>query len=452
MLNRDEEIVGSHYTGTSSAVNAFNPIFAHSEQTASVQPAVSDIVRAEQDASERMPNRRRLLIYSHDSFGLGHLRRCRAIAHDLVDRYPQLTVLILSGSPIIGSFDFKSRVDFVRVPGVIKLKNGDYTSLKLNLNLSKTLEIRQSIITHTASIFDPDMFLVDKEPLGLRGEVEETLKLLNWRGKRCVIGLRDVMDEPRALDREWRRKGVLPGLHRYYRDIWVYGLPEIFDPISEITGMSRLADRVSFTGYIERSPSDADFASSGFQPPPQPYILVTAGGGGDGAGLIDWVIRAYESDPTIPHPALIIFGPFMHLEQRMAFQARVDRLPAVHATTFEAKPEALYQNAIGVVAMGGYNTFCEFLSFDKPALIVPRSEPRQEQLIRAERAARMGLLRFLPEGDNPRAEEMAAALHQIAEWPRPSKELRSRLLGGLDRIAELCAPVFEPTTRAASSA
>ncbi len=120
-----------------------------------------------------MPSRRRLLIYSHDSFGLGHLRRCRAIAHDLVDRYPQLTVLILSGSPIIGSFDFKSRVDFVRVPGVIKLKNGDYTSLKLNLNLSKTLEIRQSIITHTASIFDPDMFLVDKEPLGLRGEVEE---------------------------------------------------------------------------------------------------------------------------------------------------------------------------------------------------------------------------------------------------------------------------------------
>jgi predicted glycosyltransferase len=38
---------------------------------------------------------------------------------------PVLSVLILSGSPIIGSFDFKSRVDFVRVPGVIKLKNGD---------------------------------------------------------------------------------------------------------------------------------------------------------------------------------------------------------------------------------------------------------------------------------------------------------------------------------------
>jgi predicted glycosyltransferase len=27
---------------------------------------------------------KRVLIYSHDSFGLGHLRRCREIAHALV--------------------------------------------------------------------------------------------------------------------------------------------------------------------------------------------------------------------------------------------------------------------------------------------------------------------------------------------------------------------------------
>ncbi len=39
--------------------------------------------------------------------------------------------------------------------------------------------------------------------------------------------------------------------------------------------------------------------------------------------------------------------------------------------------------AIGVVAMGGYNTFCEILSFDKRAIIVPRTAPRMEQYIRA---------------------------------------------------------------------
>jgi predicted glycosyltransferase len=399
-----------------------------------------------------MQSSRRLLIYSHDSFGLGHLRRCRAIAHDLVDRFPKLSVLILSGSPIIGSFDFKSRVDFVRVPGVIKLKNGDYTSLKLNLNLSKTLEIRQSIITHTASIFDPDMFLVDKEPLGLRGEVEETLDLLTRRGRQCVLGLRDVMDEPHALYREWQRKGVFPALERYYRDIWVYGLPEIFDPITELPGMRRLADRISFTGYIERSATEADRLGPGLQLPDRPYILVTAGGGGDGAALIDWVLSAYETDPAIPHPAVVVFGPFMHLEQRHLFQERADRLSNVRATTFEANLEALYQRAVGVVAMGGYNTFCEILSFDKPALIVPRSEPRREQLIRAERAARLGLVRVLHDSDANDPAAMARCLHDIDSWPSPGGERRRRLLGGLDRIAELCAPAFDMPTPAARSA
>src|SRR5687767_15899799 len=106
----------------------------------------------------------RILIYSHDTFGLGHLRRCRTIAHSLVERFKQLSVLILSGSPIIGSFDFRARVDFVRIPGVIKLRSGEYTSLNLHLDIEQTLKLRGSIIRHTAEMFDPDLFIVDKEP------------------------------------------------------------------------------------------------------------------------------------------------------------------------------------------------------------------------------------------------------------------------------------------------
>jgi predicted glycosyltransferase len=130
---------------------------------------------------------RRVLIYSHDTMGLGHLRRCRAIAHAMVEADKDLSVLILSGSPIIGSFDFKARVDFVRIPGVIKLRNGEYTSLNLHIDIAQTLSIRGSIIRHTAEAFDPDLFLVDKEPLGLRGEVSETLEFLKRRGVPLVL-------------------------------------------------------------------------------------------------------------------------------------------------------------------------------------------------------------------------------------------------------------------------
>lgn len=37
-----------------------------------------------------------------------------------------------------------------------------------------------------------------------------------------------------------------------------------------------------------------------------------------------------------------------------------------------------------VISMGGYNTICEILTQQTPALIIPRETPRQEQLIRAQ--------------------------------------------------------------------
>jgi predicted glycosyltransferase len=382
----------------------------------------------------------RLLIYSHDSFGLGHLRRCRAIAHHLVETFRHLSVLILSGSPIIGSFDFKSRVDFVRVPGVIKLRNGEYTSLQLHIDIEQTLAMRASIIQHTAEIFDPHLFLVDKEPLGLRGEVRDTLTMLKERGTRLVVGLRDVMDEPATLRDEWRRKNVFPALYELYDEIWVYGLPQIFNPLTELPGMLPLAHKVTFTGYLRRSLSHVPPNAGEHELPGEPYILVTPGGGGDGDALIDWVLSAYESDPGIPYPALVVFGPFLNLERRLEFQERAARLDKVYAITFESRFERLLERALGVVAMGGYNTFCEILSFGKPALLVPRTEPRQEQSLRAERAAQLGLVQVLADDGIRAPQAMARRLRALPGWPAPAVDAHPDLLMGLERIAARAAP------------
>ena len=199
---------------------------------------------------------KRVLIYSHDSFGLGHLRRCRAIAHSLVDADPALSVLILSGSPIIGSFDFRSRVDFVRVPGVIKLRNGEYVSLNFHIDIEETLAMRSSIIRHTADIFDPDLLIVDKEPLGLRGEVRDTLQLMQCRRATVILGLRDVMDDPEALENEWERKHAVPASSEYYDEIWVYGLPQICDPLAGLNVPASVRRQMIYTGYLRRTASD----------------------------------------------------------------------------------------------------------------------------------------------------------------------------------------------------
>jgi len=387
---------------------------------------------------DRRPHKR-VLIYSHDSFGLGHLRRCRTIAHSLVETDKDLSVLILSGSPIIGSFDFRARVDFVRVPGVIKLRNGEYTSLNLHLHIEETLRLRSSIITHTAEIFKPDILIVDKEPLGLRGEVLETLELMRERGVSAVLGLRDVMDEPAQLEPEWTRKSVVPALQRYFSEIWVYGLPQICDPLQGIVLPPGVRKQMHYTGYLRRTAPAHHSVDPALEFGETPFILVTPGGGGDGEDLIDWVISAYEADPRLPHPALLVFGPFMQPEQQAGFQQRVARLPRVKAITFDARIETLMERAAGVVAMGGYNTFCEILSFDKRALIVPRTTPRLEQYIRASRAAELGLVTMLVDHGSRDPRQMATALRHLPQQQAPSRIVIPGLLEGLDSVNRLAA-------------
>ena len=385
----------------------------------------------------------RILIYSHDTLGLGHLRRCRALAHALVERNKDLSVLILSGSPIIGSFDFKTRVDFVRVPGVIKLRNGEYTSLNLHIDITETLKIRASIIRHTAEAFRPDLFLVDKEPLGLRGEVAETLQYLKSRGVPLVLGLRDVMDDPSLLEPEWRRKKALPALRDLYDDIWIYGLPQICDPLEGIALPQTVRQKMVYTGYLHR-----EVPTHGAPPRlpeivNRPFLLVTTGGGGDGEGLIEWVLRAYEHDPLLPYPALLVLGPFMQAERQAEFMDRAAKLKRVDCITFHGQLEALVARAAGVVAMGGYNTFCEVLSLDKRALIVPRTEPRLEQFIRASRAAELGLVSMLSDEGTYDPAVMAAALRALPRQNRPSEIVVPGLLEGLKNVSRLAAPWIE---------
>ncbi len=385
---------------------------------------------------ERLDNAR-ILIYSHDSFGLGHLRRCRAIAHAIVDRYKGVSVLILSGSPIIGSFDFLPRVDFVRIPGVIKLTSGEYQSLGLHIDLDQTMAIRAAIIQQTAESFRPDLLLVDKEPLGLRGEVVPTLKMLKGRGTRLVLGLRDIMDEPTLLLREWKRKKCLPALEHLYDEIWVYGLEGFADPLQGVACPAAVRAKMIYTGYLRRAVPRLTRP----EPPPrrEPYVLVTVGGGDDGMAVIDWVLSAYEADPGIPLGAVIVTGPFMAPERQRHFRERAERLRGIEVLTFDTHLELLMERAIGVVAMAGYNTFCEILSLDKRAILVPRVLPRREQVMRAMRAASFGLAQALdPEGPrDPGA--MIAALRGIEDQPAPSERGASAMLNGLGVITDLVA-------------
>lgn len=382
----------------------------------------------------------RILMYSHDTFGLGHLRRCRTIAHSLVEDFRGLNVLIISGSPIAGAFDYRARVDFVKIPSVIKLRNGEYTSMEKHIDLHETLKMRQAIIRQTAEAFQPDIFIVDKEPMGLRGEVEDTLAYLKACGTTLVLGLRDVMDAPHLLDAEWKRHDVLGKIAKYYNSVWVYGPPDFYDPLTGLDVPATVRSRMNFVGFLQRSVSQ-ELGSE--HRPKGDYILVTTGGGGDGAALIHDVVHAYKEDPTLTHKALIVLGPYMPAAQRQKLVRKGSKIPYIEVIEFDNRMEELIAGATAVVAMGGYNTYCEILSFDKPALVVPRVNPREEQLIRATRASELGLVQMLAPEDSRQPKILAEVLKALPYREPPSKTSKALRLEGLPHISQIVGELLD---------
>ncbi len=382
----------------------------------------------------------RILMYSHDTFGLGHLRRCRTIAHSLVENYRGLSILIISGSTIAGAFDFRVRVDFVKIPSVIKLHNGEYTSLSKHTDLHQTLTMRQSIIRHTAETFDPDIFIVDKEPLGLQGELEDTLSYLKTRGTTMILGLREVMDAPHLLKAEWAKRDVVRKIGLFYDSIWVYGPAGFNDPLAGLDVPAAVRGRMNYVGFLERHLPHSEIPSRQRE---GDYILVTPGGGGDGADLIHNVLDAYRHDSSLKLRTLIVLGPFMPTRKRSKLLKKGSVLPHVEIIEFDNRMENLIAGACAVVGMCGYNTFCEILSFDKPALIVPRITPRQEQLIRAQRAGALGLIDVLMPHEAEDPERFAKALAALPSRSPPSRVMPAFKLDGLENISELVGDWLE---------
>lgn len=341
-----------------------------------------------------------ILMYSHDTYGLGHIRRSMALARNIREA-GEHNVVIITGSPIAGRFDFPQGIDFIRVPGMIKQTNDLYVPHSIKVEPAMALGIRQDIILATARRFEPAVFLVDKAPLGLRREVVPTLEWLRRERPetRVVLGLRDIMDSAASTVAEWREKRIYEALDRLYSEIWVYGSRDIYDPVREYEIPDAIAAKMFFTGYIPRQIPRAQhrprIRRAMSVAPDDTFVLVTAGGGGDGRKVVDTYLTMLE---TLPHPKLksmIVTGPMLAEDAYDELAARARRLK-VRICKFYRKMEKAILAADCVVSMGGYNTMCEIVGAARPSLIIPRSVPREEQLIRARLFAAKGLLEYIP--------------------------------------------------------
>lgn len=396
----------------------------------------------------------RIALFTHDTYGLGHVRRCGHILHELSRRHPSAALLLITGSPALhAAAALPPNADYVKIPTLVKTGAAEQRPPHLPLPVRELTSVRKRLIRSALEAFKPDLLLVDNFPLGSRKELLPALRRMRERGVPCVLGLRDIVDRPEVVRETWAREGIQEVLRDHYQRILIYGLSEIFD-VGVAYGLpDDLRARLRYCGYVTAVPAETS------RPAPsgdgRRTVLATVGGGGDGYPLLERFVRGLRRLPELDGVA--VTGPLMAEADRERLRAlRGDERRITIESTVADLP-ARMRAADLVVAMGGYNTTAELLALQRFALIVPRNwrygEYRDgtragmewEQTLRAEAMERLGLVRVVsPDSLTPQI--LASAIEE--SLARPRRPARRLDIGGVERVAdELMTVIKERTQR-----
>lgn len=345
---------------------------------------------------DRAFSRFRVAMYSHDTFGLGHLTRTLRLARAVVETIPDASVMVLTGSPWADRVALPAGVECVQLPSVQKRGADDYVSRDPEVPFRRLRMMRTMMLHDTVLLFRPHVLFVDNVPLGMKGELVRTLEAVRHRlpGTRIHLNLRDVLDDPAVVRAQWDENGVDEVLDRVYDEIHVFGEAAVYDAVD---AYQLPAEKTRFLGYIAPY---GDVESRPAAPPPgvgQAHrVLVTTGGGEDGVEILRSALALQEGlGPDSPFRFDLVLGPFVPQESRdLLLRSRGTNGVRLHDWVEHLSGWMSGYDA--VVSMGGYNTLCEVLAAARRSVVVPRVTPRREQEIRAVAFESRGLVRRLP--------------------------------------------------------
>lgn len=391
----------------------------------------------------------RVVLYSHDALGLGHLRRNLALAHQIAHDLPrlahrQVTGLLIVGTSPPASCKLPAGFDWLVLPGLSK-REGSHQPRHLLTTASELVSLRSCVLLGALSSWSPHLVIVDRYPFGVRQELREPLAALRARNPRAriVLGLREVLDEPGAASAEWSAlEGRLEEMLSTIDEVWVYGDRRVHDPLSTGEVPENLHDRTVFTGYLAdgRHLLDTDTVQD-----ERPYVLTTVGGGADGEPILR---AAAAMRAPAGHSHIIVTGP--QADPALLAQLRATARPGTFVHRTVPGLSRRLEQASAVIAMGGYNTACELMATSAPALVVPREQPRQEQLIRARALERIGAVEVMRLQDlsaSALSRWVASAVRRKADRSAidrdglaRSTQMAATLLGLGAPLAASCAP------------
>ena len=350
----------------------------------------------------------RAVLFCNEMLGLGHLGISLAVAEALVSE-PDDTALIVTGSPAFGGMRLPAGVDILKLPtapvGADSAWSGTdrQPSAGLVLERERIVDLRTDICRAAVERVEPDVVVVDYRPLGRDRDLVPALEAAKVNGRTVTaLGIWDSDDAPEALRGTWTPE-LMSEVAPLYDLALVYGPPEPDDV--RVVALREAGMPVHETDFVSRPP--AAVGPSDLEPG---YLLAMAGGGVDGFDMLDALLAAIQLRP-LEVPVVIVTGPLMPDGDVAGLKAVADGLDV---KIYETRPDIreLLAGSQAVVSMAGYCSAAEVLASGKPALMVPRAVPREEQLNRARRLAAAGRTLLLEPADLGAA-TMRDALDQL---------------------------------------
>jgi predicted glycosyltransferase len=139
--------------------------------------------------------KRRIALYSHDTMGIGHMRRNLLIAQALVDGPFKTVILLIAGARELSTLGLPPEFDCLTLLSLSKEGNGQYQPRRLDIGLEELIALRSRTLSASLAAFRPDVLTVDKVPRGAVNEV-------------C---------------REWRNAANHEAIRASYGAMWIYG-------------------------------------------------------------------------------------------------------------------------------------------------------------------------------------------------------------------------------------
>jgi predicted glycosyltransferase len=382
------------------------------------------------------------MMYTQDSYGLGHLRRATNLANALVRRRSDLSVLLVVDSPVAPFFELAGHIDFIKLPTVVKVEAGVFRAGQLLDSYELVRDMRENLLCEIVRQYAPDAMLVDHMPGGANRELLPTLRMVRESGlpARIVLGLRDIIDAREVTRTVWQREGVYETIQRFYDTVLVYGLPAIFDTAQEYA-IAATGVRVRYCGYVcNPDPAkDPQRIRRRLGVGGRALVAALSGGGWDAYELHRTFLEAMRllrRDRDVA--GVVVTGPFMDPQRRRTLRERAAGASvSVHGSVGDSLSRI--NAADVVVSMAGYNTLTEILRFGKRAIVVPRHGPSAEQRMRAAFFERRGLIRVLDPQDLD-AQRLAAAIAAALDAAPPAGTLPDPGLGGVEQA---CAALLE---------